>query len=243
MTAPRAIAAVYDIAKGVYQGSIGRSEGARRIHQKFGVNVNSVYDLIDGYRCLSRGEVFHRTLSARDMRFYLSRILADGGTDALRTALHALWLHISYYEGIQGAKLRTMRTLAAEFQLSAGNPPQADQLTAEFERAVRRSLSDTSARRRKRLQRAGKIPRRVVGVVVGFARNADVVVEVLLRARGRCEGCRRKAPFLRQKDRKPYLEVHHVRLLADGGEDTVKNAVALCPNCHRERHFGVSLAG
>ena len=23
------------------------------------------------------------------------------------------------------------------------------------------------------------------------------------------------------------------------GDDTVKNAIALCPNCHRELHFGV----
>lgn len=36
----------------------------------------------------------------------------------------------------------------------------------------------------------------------------------------------------------PYLEVHHVRRLADGGSDTTENAVALCPNCHMELHYG-----
>jgi 5-methylcytosine-specific restriction enzyme A len=35
-------------------------------------------------------------------------------------------------------------------------------------------------------------------------------------------------------------EIHHVKLLADSGEDTVENAMALCPNCHRESHFGIN---
>ncbi|MGE8574311.1 MAG: HNH endonuclease signature motif containing protein [Burkholderia contaminans] len=26
--------------------------------------------------------------------------------------------------------------------------------------------------------------------------------------------------------------------LADGGEDTTENAVAVCPNCHRRAHCG-----
>ncbi|HVG57635.1 MAG TPA: HNH endonuclease [Hyalangium sp.] len=35
----------------------------------------------------------------------------------------------------------------------------------------------------------------------------------------------------------PYLEVHHKKFLARGGVDTVKNARALCPNCHRKVHY------
>ncbi|MGC8519123.1 MAG: HNH endonuclease [Steroidobacteraceae bacterium] len=30
--------------------------------------------------------------------------------------------------------------------------------------------------------------------------------------------------------------MHHVRRLADGGADTVNNAVAVCPNGHRGLH-------
>lgn len=36
----------------------------------------------------------------------------------------------------------------------------------------------------------------------------------------------------------PILEIHHVDRLADGGPDVPANAVALCPNCHREAHYG-----
>ncbi|WP_413817679.1 HNH endonuclease [Pseudomonas viridiflava] len=33
------------------------------------------------------------------------------------------------------------------------------------------------------------------------------------------------------------MEVHHKIRLADGGLDTLENAVALCPNCHRATHY------
>ncbi len=34
----------------------------------------------------------------------------------------------------------------------------------------------------------------------------------------------------------PYLEEHHVIPLNEGGDDSINNAVALCPNCHRKIH-------
>lgn len=57
-------------------------------------------------------------------------------------------------------------------------------------------------------------------------------------AKGICERCRKPAPFIRDNDNSPYLEVHHKIPLADGGDDTVENAIALCPNCHRQAHYG-----
>ena len=58
---------------------------------------------------------------------------------------------------------------------------------------------------------------------------------MLDRARGLCEFCH-KRPFLKY-DREPYLEAHHIIPLAKGGPDTVKNTIALCPECHREAHY------
>lgn len=75
-------------------------------------------------------------------------------------------------------------------------------------------------------------------IVTVFKRNPDVVAEVLIRAKGKCESCGKPAPFKRRKDDKPYLEVHHKVFLSNGGDDTVENAEALCPNCHKEKHFG-----
>ncbi len=73
-----------------------------------------------------------------------------------------------------------------------------------------------------------------------YDRNTYVIAKVLNRANGICEHCKREAPFLRDNDNSPYLEVHHKIPLAEGGNDTVDNAIALCPNCHRHAHYGES---
>lgn len=86
---------------------------------------------------------------------------------------------------------------------------------------------------------ASKLPEQIQIISRGFRRNSDVIAAVLKRANGICELCKSKAPFIRKKDGTPYLEVHHKKTLADGGYDTIENAVAACPNCHRKAHFGV----
>ena len=70
-----------------------------------------------------------------------------------------------------------------------------------------------------------------------FLRKPGVVARVLLRAKGSCEVCDARVPFL-APDGSPFLEVDHVRPLASGGPDRSDNAVAACPNCHRELHHG-----
>ncbi|MBU3729424.1 MAG: hypothetical protein FGM37_09300 [Phycisphaerales bacterium] len=71
-----------------------------------------------------------------------------------------------------------------------------------------------------------------------FYRDPHVAACVLAYARGRCEACLREAIFNRPNGT-PYLEVHHVTPLANGGPDTVENTVALCPNCHRRAHHSI----
>ncbi len=111
-------------------------------------------------------------------------------------------------------------------------------IQTKFELAVEKSKQSSSADRQARLQIASKNPEKITTTSVSFRRNPDVVAEVLERAKGICEKCKNPAPFNRKKDNTPYLEVHHKTRLADDGEDSVKNAIALCPNCHREAHFG-----
>jgi 5-methylcytosine-specific restriction enzyme A len=241
MSSPKTLAAAYAIAKRVYGHTLKREEGARTLHASNGVNLNSAKDLIDAYRHLRRGESFQRTLSQSDMEFYLENIYSNDGAPALQTALHSLWLHIAYYERTHGGKImRNLRSVVGKYQSIAGAPELLQQVSTEFDKAVEKALSESIARRRKRLQNAPKKPPRVPITILGFARNPDVVAEVTMRAKGKCEGCKEKAPFLRRKDGTPYLEVHHIQQLADDGEDTVENAIALCPNCHRERHYGGS---
>ncbi|WKA61043.1 HNH endonuclease [Pectobacterium aroidearum] len=70
-------------------------------------------------------------------------------------------------------------------------------------------------------------------------RDPEVKAYVLQEAKGVCECCRNEAPF-KQADGLPFLEVHHLKYLANGGSDTVENAAALCPNCHRAMHYAVN---
>jgi len=107
-------------------------------------------------------------------------------------------------------------------------------LAASLESAQR--LSDVELQ--ERLQAAPKLPERIQIISEGYRRNADVIVAVLRRANGVCEKCQKEAPFKRRSDGSPFLEVHHSIPLSQGGEDTVENAVGLCPNCHRKAHHG-----
>jgi predicted restriction endonuclease len=69
-----------------------------------------------------------------------------------------------------------------------------------------------------------------------YARDKKVRSAVLRRAKGKCEFCG-KPGFIAQCG-KPYLETHHVISLANEGADRPTNVIALCPNDHREAHFG-----
>jgi 5-methylcytosine-specific restriction enzyme A len=115
--------------------------------------------------------------------------------------------------------------------------PTLDDLGLELEKEIARSRQSSSEQRRERLRDAPKIPEKVAVTTTAFRRNSDVIVEVLARADGICESCSRRAPFKRRSDGSPYLEVHHRVPLSSGGEDTVTNAIALCPNCHRAAHY------
>jgi hypothetical protein len=71
-----------------------------------------------------------------------------------------------------------------------------------------------------------------------YDRNPKVAAIALLKAKGLCGDCKKDGPFISYKTKMPFLEVHHVVNLKDGGDDTPDNVIALCPNCHRKRHYG-----
>ena len=69
-----------------------------------------------------------------------------------------------------------------------------------------------------------------------YIRDPYVTNYVKQRAKGVCQLCNKPAPFTDTKGM-PYLEAHHIVWLKNGGEDTIYNTVALCPNCHRKMHI------
>lgn len=72
-----------------------------------------------------------------------------------------------------------------------------------------------------------------------YDRSSAVAEYVLARAGGKCEACGGNAPFVRSNGT-PFLECHHVRRLSDGGPDSPAHVGAVCPNCHRNIHYGAS---
>ena len=69
-----------------------------------------------------------------------------------------------------------------------------------------------------------------------FERDPKVKVWVLQNSKGKCEACLQLAPFMKEGGT-PYLEVHHLLPLSEGGSDTITNTVAVCPNCHMALHY------
>ena len=102
---------------------------------------------------------------------------------------------------------------------------------AQLDRTTRQLLAGGNMREPAGWER----PRRVEITQAAFARDPRVRAWVLANAKGFCEACANQAPFCTY-DGSPFLEVHHVKMLADGGSDQITNAVALCPNCHRRFH-------
>ncbi len=71
-----------------------------------------------------------------------------------------------------------------------------------------------------------------------FLRNPTLVKAILAQAKGKCQNCGQRS--FKTPDGDWFLEAHHKRWLSDGGPDILENLIALCPNCHRQEHYGAT---
>jgi 5-methylcytosine-specific restriction protein A len=124
-----------------------------------------------------------------------------------------------------------IRAALTERGIQPGDPtaPTADEETLE------RRAAALQKQKIKEPPKGIKKPKRAASSRTAYVRDPEVRAWVRNEAEGHCDGCGEPAPF--QKLGLPYLEVHHVKPLAEKGSDQVTNAVALCPNCHRSCHF------
>ncbi|WP_424005615.1 HNH endonuclease (plasmid) [Haloarcula salina] len=84
---------------------------------------------------------------------------------------------------------------------------------------------------------ASEKPNRRTATSTEYETSESVRRYALSWADGVCQGCGEEAPFLNQNG-EPYLEIHHVNRLSDGGPDHPDFVIAICPNCHRKVHHG-----
>lgn len=225
-----------DLAQRVERGSFKRSAAFDQLTIAHGFAPHTANAYLNCYPHLRRGTPWKATVGEHAVRAMLEIIAAMGANDLLN-ALQSVQGHIDYFAA-RGTKLHGLRVLLQEFQIRLAGMVEIMPPSHDLAVRVQASISDDSAQRLQRLARAPKKPKWTVRMVRDFDRNPDVIAEVLIRAKGWCEGCGSPAPFNRRSNGTAYLEVHHVVRLADHGDDSVENAIALCPNCHRKRHFG-----
>lgn len=224
----------------VWNRKTTNAKARRTLEDDFGFKTKTANAYLRAYDGLRSGRTLKLTPQVEALRYIILNLTNDVGVSAMLPALQSLSGHIEYLDSFASTKLaeRSSLRLLYEELLPALSPmikPSDDDEL--FSQQVAKSIADTAAKRASRLEQANPVPKARHLIVKTFRRNPDVVAEVQLRANGTCEGCRSPAPFERP-DGSLYLEVHHVKRLADGGHDTVDNAIALCPNCHRERHHG-----
>lgn len=234
---PAADAAIaLDLSQQIEAGNISRAEAFNRLTEHHGFEAYTANAYINCYSHLRAGTGWKATISMGALRTMLE-LVASKGDDALYLALRAAHAHIEYF-ATRGNNLVGLRALLREYRTRLASDAEMIADAEVLANLVRTAAADDPAARRARLAKASAKPRSVMRLIRDFQRNPDVIAEVLMRAGGVCEMCRNPAPFRRRADGSPYLEVHHKIRLADGGDDTVENAIALCPNCHRQQHYG-----
>ena len=117
-------------------------------------------------------------------------------------------------------------------------PASVENQTIEFLQTVREKKAKKLDNYRLKMLVEGPSnskPNKRKTVSESYERDEKVVQYALRRAKGYCQLCDLPAPFLK-KDGTPFLEVHHIEYLSNGGDDTIENVTAICPNCHRKMH-------
>lgn len=221
-TREESVAALYAYDK-LFGSSISKREDSlvSQIAQKIGRATNGVYNKLMNFRSL-------------DPRALQKGLDGSSATD------EAAWNE--FYDG--QANAMASDALDREYQRLWGDaetPALADTARAAIEeeanrleqRSLKELLDGFNATRK-----SSEKPARHTGTVASYARDPRVVAITRRRADFKCEvpGCANHQ-FIGSKG-KPYIETHHLQMLADGGADVPENTVAVCAIHHRELHHG-----
>ncbi|TAN28269.1 MAG: HNH endonuclease [Castellaniella sp.] len=163
---------------------------------------------------------FGRTVKAFEYRMqnisYVMTLLGRGWVTGLKPA-----------KNVGANKAAEIEAMIADVEGRQSTP------VAAFEIEVREAVNKKNSHK----PEGSRHPATHSSAITQYQRDPAVKAWVLQQAQGKCESCAQPAPF-NGTDGRPFLELHHVRQLTDDGSDTVTNAVALCPNCHRAMHYG-----
>lgn len=211
-----------------YRGHIGRE----RVHSN---NIDNVPD------CLAKTKNSIGCLLPLDRAEKYLDFFKSSNKDFIREAIKTYHMPQMRAAHSRGA----VEYLAQMYSNNVSQPiyeltdlPTLNEFIEDEKSEIEKARKLNHKQRKARLKKSNPKPKKTIVSQTVFIRNPYVVAEVLERANGVCERCHKKAPFLKDSDQSPYLEVHHKIPLTEGGEDTVENAIGLCPNCHRHAHYG-----
>ncbi len=212
----------------IFRGHIGREK----------VESNNIDEVPD---CLAKTKnSIGCVIKTADIKHHID-FFRESNLDFIKSAIRTYQFQHMRNAHSKGA----IEYISRELETDLSNPiyeitnlPTLNQIVEKTEFQINKARKTSRQKRLEILSKSNPIPTKTIVCQTVFNRNPYVVAEVLDRAKGICENCRKPAPFKKDIDDKPYLEVHHIIPLAEGGNDTVENAIALCPNCHRHSHYG-----
>lgn len=232
------MARVFNIQRGIYV--LGDSENIKGILSKVTIGGDSTYpnSWIEYGKTLKHSMLTFKGTTDINFESNKAIIQSNGipihiflkeGTECIYDGIYD---YVNWIEGQNGGKWFVLKKRQLDSPQKFANYVEA------LEESIRRSKALSHERRSDLIRNSTPVPVKRLALVEVYDRNPNIIAEVLIRASGNCEECLQPAPFMRASDGTPYLEVHHVIPLAQGGEDSLENVVAICPNCHRKAHYG-----
>lgn len=228
--------------------------GMRRSHETNSLilvsnHVKSIYD--DKWK----GDILHYTgmgsKGDQSLSFMQNRTLSESGSNNIEIHLFEVFEEKKYfYQGQVKLKSKPYQERQTDengdsrsvwmfpLELINNSPARIDFKTLESLGNLRKKKTSKIApnRLKEMVENQPKsTPSKRTTTSETYERDEKVVRYALLRSKGYCELCDKPAPF-KKKDGSPFLEVHHIDFLSNGGDDSIDNVSALCPNCHRKMH-------
>jgi 5-methylcytosine-specific restriction protein A len=229
-------------------------QGGMRRSQKTNTLVIVANHVTSIYEDRWVGSTFHYTgmgqSGDQSLTYMQNKTLAESSTNGVDVHLFEVDTDAEYkyqglvalagkpYQEIQPDQNKVERTVwVFPLMIKDGSPIPVTSKEFEHSKEVREkkakklSLEDLTQKAKNSPRKAGE------RTVTSTQRERDPYVSLLTKrkANGKCELCKKEAPFS-DSTGEPYLETHHIVWLASGGDDTLENTVALCPNCHRKMH-------
>lgn len=106
----------YEVAKKVFNGELGRTEGRDEIVDRVNMNSGSAGDFISAFYAMMNGERYTRTLNEYSTRYFLEHIKEDYGSPGLQKALEACQKHATYYASFGKGRLAYVERMIAEYE-------------------------------------------------------------------------------------------------------------------------------